>query len=231
MAEKTTTLWVKPADSEWSAIGVGTKRGVWAEDVELRANDKGSSGGVFTLKREPRATYPDLLAATPVIAEVGGKRVWKGRISDTPTRVGGGNDAISVTLEGNQAQLDDDQFVAGFVHTDLSAYQDFRSQVGTTLSHSNASADGVVSSDNGMLYLGFPKNFETLTGNSQLVGVVLDLGPDQKAKRVVVDHQEWGTDGSYSLFCRGADAPHNVWVSGSYSDAFTLSASGTRRAR
>ena len=109
MAEKTTTIWVKPVDGEWTAIGVGTARGVWAEDVELRADDHGPKTATFTLKREPRAIYPDLLAATPVIVEVDGKRVWKGRVAETPSRLGGGQSGLTVQCEGVQAHLDDDK--------------------------------------------------------------------------------------------------------------------------
>ena len=230
MAEKTTTIWAKQVDGDWTAFGTGTRRGVWAEDVSLVSDDKGSKSGSFTLRREPRMVFPDLLAGTRVRAEVGGKPVWSGRISETPTRLGGGNDGISVTLEGIQGHLDDDQFLLPMVLSDVSAGQDMRGMPGASLANAALSADGVISNDRGMLYLGFPKNFASNGGGT--VGVIFDAGVGQKWKRIVIDHQEWGNDGAYLVFARASDYVDNVagWTSPNYSDAFSggLGASSTR---
>jgi hypothetical protein len=173
------TVWIKPLGAAWEAVGPSRSGGVWHEDLQLVSDQWGPKSGTFTLRRQMRAMFPDLLADTPVFAETGGVRVWAGRIKETPEQSGAARE-ISVALEGAQYHLDDRAFERVYVHTKLSDWKDIRSFLGADLTKSKVA--GQVSSDGG-ISIGWPKGTVNAVGDD--VGVMLDLGPSTVAKRIV----------------------------------------------
>src|SRR6478672_1028388 len=110
----------------WETIGSDRYRGVAAEQLQLTANEWGPDTASFTLRRDPDAVHPDLLAWTPVEIWVAGVPVWDGRVKETPAQEGA-DFSLNVQCEGWQYHLDDDSYAANYVHTRLDDFADVRS--------------------------------------------------------------------------------------------------------
>lgn len=124
MSVKDTTIWVYSTSGRWEALGAETRRGVWAEDLQMAADTGGPSSAQFTLRRDGRRRWPDLSGFAPVDIEVGGVRVWSGRLRETPSK--DADVAMTVTCEGWQAHLDDDLYFPFYVRNDLGGFTDVR---------------------------------------------------------------------------------------------------------
>lgn len=194
---KDTTIWVKPENQPWQALGVETARGIWAEDVQLTADTGGPSAAQFTLHRDSRRRWPDLAALTPVEVEVAGVRVWAGELKDTPS----GSQAISVNCQGPQADLDKDLIRRSYIHNKLTDYKDQRTFLAADLTTFGQSA--TVNATNGAVLLGWAKGAQV--NASQRASVVLDLGLDCSAKKVVIDYEGLVANASHRLFVMLAD--------------------------
>jgi len=218
------TVWVRPLNGVWQAIGTATDRGVWHEGLTLISDQPGPKSATFTLYRSARGIFPDLLADTPVIVEVAGVRVWAGRISDAPEQSGAARQ-IDVSCDGWQAHLDDDAYERTYVHTDLTAYQDSRTILTAALTTLTQAWN--VASDNGVITLGLAAGASAAIGTAG--GVTLDLGPASTAKRIVITWDSSNNGGTNISFrARGSNDP-NVAAGGSDAINFTLNggASGT----
>ena len=218
------TVWVRPLNGVWQAIGTATDRGVWHEGLTLISDQAGPKSATFTLYRSARGIFPDLLADTPVMVEVAGVRVWAGRISDAPEQSGAARQ-IDVSCDGWQAHLDDDAYERTYVHTDLTAYQDSRTILTAALTTLVQAWN--VATDNGVITLGLAAGASAAIGTAG--GVTLDLGPASTAKRIVITWDSSNNGGTNISFrARGSNDPN---VAGGGSDAinFTLNggASGT----
>lgn len=221
MAALDETISLKSLGGTWEECGRDRLAGITPENITASANRWGSDRISFKLRRQPGGQpFPDLSAFTDIEYRVHGQLVWAGRVIETPTQ-DGPDATISVEGHGWQYHLDDDVTEHGLVRTRLSDFQDMRSAPNATLSATALAAAGTVSSDDGGIVLGFPKGYAI--NNPALVGVVLDMGPESLAKRVIVNWSAWGTDGAYQLYVRGSDYPDNNasfgWAAGNYDDA------------
>jgi len=167
-------------DGVWESCGSDHARGIIPENVELRSDQWGSSRATFDLRRNPKEFWPDIGAFTPVEIEVGGTRVWSGRVSETPVR-DSTDSVISVQCEGWQAHLDDDIYERIYVQTNLTEWKDARSAPGATLTTLVAAPQ--VQVGEGVLSL----TYQNGTAAAGKAAAILDLGPNSTAARVVID--------------------------------------------
>ena len=115
----------KELGGQWTVLGADTLRGVTVENPQFSADRNGSRDASFTLRRSPRAIWPDLGAFTDYEIEEGGHLVFEGRVKETPMR-DSDDRQIQVNLEGWQAHADDDVYQRTYVETDLSRFGDCR---------------------------------------------------------------------------------------------------------
>jgi hypothetical protein len=206
MQAKQAVVRFRVIDGTWETCSTDRARGIWVENLILDWDTWGSKTATFDLRRDPRVTWPDLRAYTDVEIDVSGTQIWKGRIQGTPSRAGS-DPAISVQCEGMQSHLDDDVLTPAYVHTDLSAWKDARSYLGTSLLTWQAS--GTVEAGNGKIVLAWPNN--QIIGANCFTGAILDLGPDvsRSLESASIDVQlinAANMGGNGYLFIRAMDA-------------------------
>ena len=190
---KDVSVRLQSLDGVWEVCGSDHARGIIPENVELRSDQWGSSRATFDLRRNPKEFWPDIGAFTPVEIEIGGARVWSGRVSETPVR-DSTDSVISVQCEGWQAHLDDDLYERVYVHTNLTEWKDGRSAPGASLVTLVAAPQ--VQVGDGVLSFSYAAN-STIAGRAQ---AVLDLGPNSTASRVVIDWSVTASTGSRALY-------------------------------
>ena len=208
MQAKDVVVRVQALDGTWETCGADRARGVVPENVQLVSDQWGSKTASFDLRRDPKATWPDISAFAPVEVEVGGRLVWSGRVAETPVR-DSTDSVINVQCEGWQAHLDDDLYERIYVHTNLSDYVDARSFPQADLSRSGTAAGQVQAGDGGLV-LSFPQGTALTGGVSAYAAAVLDLGPNSLAKRVVFDAiapSRTGTGSRFGFHCRLLNSP------------------------
>lgn len=183
-------------------LGVDIGRGIVVEDPSFQWDRWGSSGGSFTLKRDPHVQWPDLRAYAPVIVEErGGRRAWLGRIKQTPMTDGGLARQITVNCEGQQFHLDDDSYERTYVHSRLTDFVDARSFVQCPLV--TFTTAGQVQVGDGAITLGWANGVPI--GANNAVGATLDFGPSL-CKRIVIAWQS-SNNIADTFYCRGSDVP------------------------
>ena len=211
------TVRFKVLDGTWETCGPG--RDVWPENFSASADEFGFKACSFDLKRDPSRPWPDLLPFTPVEVEVDGLVVWEGRTIEAPSR-DGAEKVMSVQCEGWQHHLDDDLVDLGWVHTRLADWKDSRSFPDTPLNFLKAAP--TVTTGNEIL-MGWPTGTES--GPSDSVGVTFDLGPDRRAKRVVIEFENKGfAGGTFGLYGCGNDHASEMIAAG---DAFSVDVAGS----
>lgn len=191
------TIRAKVLDGVWETVGSERSRRIVPEAFTATANEWGSNEASFTLRRKADVPWPDLAGGSPMEAELGGVPIWAGRILETPT----GDDALNVQARGWQYHLDDGSFAKAYVHTDLSAWRDPRSVLGTDQANFPG-ANGMAQSDDGAWLVGW--------SNGQYVekaaGIMLDLGPQALGKRIAITYKVENTSGAtLSMYVRGSD--------------------------
>lgn len=185
------------------ALGADYSRGITVEAPTFTADGWGPSGGQFTLKRDPRVQWPDLRAYAPLTVEARGVPVWRGRIKGTPMTDGGLARQISVNAEGAQFRLDDDVYERFYVITDLGRFVDARSMPNVQLAASEYCATGQVTNDKSGVYLGHSAG--SMLPNASRVGAILDSGPGQVIKGVVLVVQSANNTANIQFFARASD--------------------------
>lgn len=129
---------VKPAGEKWMVLGAD---GIVPEGLSLSCNQSGPDQASFTLRRDTRLPWRDLLPYTPVDVEVEGcGLVWAGRIqAATP-----GDQGWAVTCRGWQYHLDDDVSKRSWVHARLADWADASTIAGswTAMTPGTAAATG-----------------------------------------------------------------------------------------
>jgi hypothetical protein len=168
----------------WETCGVDRLRGIRPEGLQLDADSWGPTSASFTLRRDPGSIWPDLLAFTPVEIEVGGVVVWSGFIKQTPSNETDGG-SINVQCAGWQYHLDDDSFEKVWVSSSTSAWKDARSFTDTNISYF-PTGPPQPTTDNGAITLGWASGNQ-LQANTH-VGIILDVGPENKATGVSIDY-------------------------------------------
>lgn len=174
------TIRAQALDGRWEVIGADRAPGVWPENVNCEVDEWGPSRATFTLRRDPSYAWPDLTARTPIEIEEDGELIWDGRTLETPAP---GALEMNVQCDGWQGHLEDSPYEKVFVHTRLSDWRDRRTHLATTLGTGAHIAAASVGTDGG-IHLAMPAQATYAAGEQ--VGVMLDLGPEQTAKRIVI---------------------------------------------
>lgn len=201
------TVWLKPSEGVWQALGTGLYRGITPEAFKAKANEWGSDSCSFNLRRDPTIPHPDLAAYTPCEVEIGGVPVWKGDVRETPSQEGA-EPVITIQGRGRPYHLDDDKYERVYVHNRLADWKDARSFLEQDITSGGCIAAGRVDSGDGIIVVGFNKD-TILPATFAKAGVVLDLGPQSKAARVVVEWESSLNDGVNSnLIVAGLDTPN-----------------------
>lgn len=216
------TVRLQALDGTWEVCGADRARGVWPENVKgIRADQWGSKSASFDLRRDPKATWPDIAAFTRVQIDIDGRHRWSGRVAQTPVR-DDLDSVISVQCEGMQAHLDDDLYERVYVHTDLTAWADARSFPTSVLTY--WVADGQVNAGDGKITLSWP--IGTPINLNDSVGVVLDLGPGVGtcAKVTLTVKRLAGNPANMGLYCRAASDPSLLRGGSSYEEDWTVKA-------
>jgi hypothetical protein len=171
-----------------------------ATDISPTWNKTGPDQLTFTVARSPQQLHRDLFAFTPLEMHRGEKVLWGGYLIDAPGSTEE-EDQINATALGWQYHLDDDPLPrATALHRRLSEWTDYAGHVEADLTQ--VKLGGTVSTNDGALLLAWPKsNGEAPIGEW---GTLLDLGEDNRAKRVEVVFDAIG-DGNGFLTLTGAD--------------------------
>lgn len=184
-----------PLGEQWQVYGTDAARGVTVEGLKLGADDFGPRDASWTFQRDPSIAFGDLSASTPVEFEIGGSKLWSGRTKESPSSEI--NRQISVSAEGWQFHLDDDDYLQQYVQPSLSAWQDIRSNMYANLGLWLASNPVNVDSTGITL---------TVTGNATVSdaahsAVMQDCGPLSQnwAQGMVVSWAHSGNDPSTTL--------------------------------
>ncbi len=203
------TVRVETLDGGWETLGADRLRGIVPEGIVCTSNRWGPDSCSFTLGRDPAAAGADLSTWTPVEIEVAGVVVWDGRIKATPTA-----DSVNVQGQGWQYHLDDDVYDRVYVHTRLGDYRDVRTF--PTANRGSFREVGQVTAGSGAIALAWPAN----TPSIGWAGAILDLGPGNTAKRVVIEWDSSNNDAGTTFFARGCDTPDPT--AGGTVDAFSF---------
>lgn len=190
---------VRALDGTWEVLGVDRASGIVPEGIMAATNPWGPDTLNLTLKRNDEAQWPDIAAFTPIEYRRAGTLLFGGRVIETPS---GGDDApeFHVQAQGKQYNLDDDVVRRVFVHTRMDEWVDQRTLPLANLAQWISLGD--VTSDGRMVKVGLPQ--ATLPVNT-LVGIALDLGPENRATYVAFDLESSNNAPAISIECRGTD--------------------------
>lgn len=213
---------VQALDGQWETVGVDRLAGIVPENISCSANEWGSEKASFDLRRDPGGIYPDLTAFTPVDIEVGGTKVWSGRVSSTPSR-DGSDSVVNVQCEGWQYHLDDDVYERRYVVGSMAEFVDYRSKYFAALGAGAGLAGAQVQADNNALVFTIPGGV-TFT-NGAFAGAMIDLGPFTTAQRIVMTWSAYGADANISIIARAS--ADDGWTSSSDAISTTLVAGPT----
>jgi hypothetical protein len=192
-------------DGVWQKFGAGyCAPGVFPQGVGFSKSMPGGAATLdFTLQRDTRIAWPDLRSGTPVMAHLGGMPVWSGQLieaSATRSRSSTFNVSCKGYIRHLQEDVSRDKI---YVISDLTRWQSISTAQLAVLSGYHM--DGVQVDGVGHT-LAIPEN-----GRIQLnkgMGVFLDMGPNNTAKRIVCvweSSNNWGANCTY--YCETADGP------------------------
>lgn len=208
-------------DGVWEIAGADRRRGVWPEEIDCDWDDWGPKTARFLLRREAGRSYPDITGLTPVEIEQGAG-LWEGYIDQTPVQ---DEHTLAVECIGWPDQGGDDLLAKTYLHSDQAAWRDIRSflDVDLGLWPGNLAAD----QDGGAMRFGCNIGEQWVAGRA--VGFMLDLGPGNAAKHVVLDVQRIAGGAGTELYIRGADYPGALHpaVTGHYEDGVAAVGLGT----
>jgi len=180
MSAPDVTVRLQALDGTWETCGADRMIGVVPESEQHSDNESGPDKASFDLKRPVFAIWPDLGAFTPVEIEIGGVVVWDGFVGETPLQAAR-EQVINVQCEGWQYHLDHDVYERNYVHTKLTDWKDCRS-ASLEVDLATFTSAPQVQTGVGLISLVWPQGQAT----NGRAGVVLDMGPETKATRVVI---------------------------------------------
>lgn len=221
-----TTVRVKPPGGTWYTLGVDYPYGVVPQGLSLSVNEAGPDTCSFTLARDSRLPWSDLLPFTEVEVEVAGAgKVWAGRVWDTAY---GDGTAIQVTARGWQYALDDVQFSRLWVHQQEADWRDVRELAATPLGSYGAI---ITPQTGGVITFAIPAAVAIpVAGSGGRAAVFLDSGVTGGIERVVIGWQSSNdaTDGGdYRAFLLESDTDPSSTATATSITALNGGSSGT----
>lgn len=216
------TIRVRPPGEAWVTLGVEYGNGAVPEGESWSANEWGPDTGSFTIRRDARLPWVDLVPLSDVEVEAEGSGiVWGGRVWDVqyPTA-----DTISVVCRGWQHALDDDMFERLYVKGGLDQFVDSRTVYNHQPNWGESANVGYT------LDIGWP-NPARLMIQYEAVGAQIDLGASI-CKSAYFDWINFtGRTTDTGLYLRGSNTPDllvgsptDAWYTASSS---SVGASGT----
>lgn len=211
----------------WVTLGAKEAPGIVAEGLSLTSDLHGSQAASFIIRRPADLPWGELLAATQMRVEAAGKRVWAGRINQTPSAGKGIASQLSVQAQGWQGQLDDDQLNLYWVARGLSGFQDFRNAVVAPANYANIETGGQVQTGGpgGAITIGWPQGAQVPNSatTSRHLGVMLDIGAGRVLNRVAVTLRRIsGANPDVHVFVRGASNQQVFGAAGTEEDIYTI---------
>lgn len=194
------TINLKPARSRWQVLGKEIYPGVNPYNVRVEADNWGFATCSFELPRDPFLPHPDLASFTPCVIEEDGATLFRGKVMETPAR-GEPQPGITVAGRGAQYALDENPIEFSWLHSDLTAWKDVRSIPGYSPAIWNPAGTVEVGSGG----ISFGQANDTPYGAAKAQGVFLDLGPNQRARRIEIRLSNTNIAGNSTLkfFVRG----------------------------
>jgi hypothetical protein len=185
------------ATGMWHTVGTHIRAGLPPAQIRPTADQSGPATLSFVLTRESDRPWPDLGAYEEVEYEVDGKVVWEGRIKETPSGTASGATTVTVQCVGWINHLDNDAYQLPYVIGDIGQLKDIRQMPNAPLgwAENRFAAHGQIggaTTQPGIaptaLTFGWAKG-EAMT-KGELIGVVLDLGPNYPLRLEAVS-LEW----------------------------------------
>lgn len=170
----------------------------------------GADTAIFTLSRSLGVTWPDLFPFDPIEVYIGGQKVFKGRIRETPS-ASDDKHTITVVAEGLRYTLLDTVINRAWVRADLSEWRDNRTYPNCDIGTGTQTQAGVVqAAKNGSIVLTFTPGATIQTLGA--VGIMLDQGPwpDNYVARMEVDMVSGWASGNWQTFIRSGDVDGNT---------------------
>lgn len=200
---------VQPVYGPWQTLGVDLYPGLEPAGVAPTWGPSGPESLKFTLERPSGRVHTDLLPFTPVELYPGeqaaGDPVWSGYTLLAPPG-GRAGVAASTTVDcvGWHAYREDEPRSQYWVHDDLSEWADIRSFKLPTAAILNWDDAGQVNVGGGTAAIGWQAGATQRAGRG--CGLLLDLGPGNEPRRIVVDWDAKNLDGNFSLYARCTSA-------------------------
>jgi hypothetical protein len=206
------TLRIKPPGGSWTVVGTDQARGVVPESLSASANEWGPDQLSFSVSRDSRLPWSDLLPFSEVELEVSGSGLcWSGRVSDT--NLGTGN-KIDVTCKGWQYALDDVMVTRAWVHQQLADWREITSFPGTLAYISDFANASVLNGRNdGYLAWGVTANTTIpIATDGARSGFYLDGGEAGAWKRVVIEWECAGNAAGIDTNLYFSDSDPSKWT-------------------
>lgn len=223
-------LEVDLADGTTETLGVSRWPGVMPEGVQAEDDEHGPSTLTFTIKRTPTQAWPDLQGGNPIryYRTWSGAEtcVWRGRIRETPEASDPTTFDVTVTCDGEQVKLDDDNHVGAWIVSHFDAWSDLRNAPVIDLNVNDpidtwdaegplgAGSVAIQAGSKGGISLGVPQG--TPVRGYQKIGVWLDASKYPNLQQFFVELYT-------SLGVGISSVPYNLVVCGSHSPHFLVS--------
>lgn len=195
------TVSIRPAGSNWQVIGRDLAPGIVPQGLRCTANQWGPDECTFTLARDPRVPWGDIVPFTDVDVHADDAGlVWSGRVWATAPAARG---SVAVTCRGWQYLLDDDLLMRSYVRNGTTGYADMRSIPSASTSVWVDNGLGASVATGGSIALGWDYNKALSVG--WRVGVVLDM-QQADARSIALDWSGLtGSSANVSFTAVGAD--------------------------
>lgn len=218
---------VRPLGGEWTALGAGPARGVVPQGLSCTVTEWGPDQCSFTLARDSRLPWSDLLPFADLEVEVpGAGLIWSGRIWDTSY---GDGTSIGVTARGWQYSLDDHLLARAYVHQHLGEWENIRSHPGVT---NPATYGDYLQPQNANGYLTWllgPGQTNPVYNQGGRSGFYIDSGETGGWKRIVIEWESANNCAELGSYIFYNDTNPGDDTAGNYTSigAWNAGASGT----
>lgn len=208
------TVAIQTIDRGW--ITLGTQQdgglGVVAESITLDGmlSEYGCLNATFRIRQNPKWMSLHLQPFTPIVFRNGDTDVWSGRIIATPTTYGEQDVEVMIECQGWGQHLKDDCTDREWVVRDMSRFVDGRQHLNADLGFYNLNSQVTIDTNNITFSIG---QGQAIVTSKSLGEAVLDLGPNNGVKRIVITYttsNNWGA--SCYLYARTNSV--GTWTTG-----------------